>query len=72
MDEYVDSEIYDFTGNYSFIDMMGIDVAIKKDGKWIPIQIKSNPKYCVGLKNVDGCENWCVSLNGKKLITNKY
>ncbi len=72
LDEYVDSEIYDFTGNYSFIDMMGIDVAIKKDGKWIPIQIKSNPKYCVGLKNVDGCENWCVSLNGKKLITNKY
>ncbi len=72
LDEYVGSEIYDFTGNYSFIDMMGIDVAIKKDGKWIPIQIKSNPKTCVGLKNVDGCENWCVSLSGKKLIINKY
>ena len=72
LDEYVGSEIYDFTGNYSFIDMMGIDVAIKKDGKWIPIQIKSNPKTCVDLKNVDGCENWCVSLSGKKLIINKY
>ena len=72
LNEYEGSEIKDFTGDYSFIDMMGIDISIKIDGKWIPVQIKSNPEYCRSLGNVGGCENWCVSSRGKKLIVNKY
>lgn len=67
------NNLIDFTGDYSFIDMIGIDFAIeiKKDA-WIPIQVKTNERDCHPLKGVKSCENWCMYKNGKKFVIVKY
>lgn len=71
--KYLGSQMNDikfklYAGEYSFVDMMGMDlIIISPSGKYIPVQIKETPQYCTGAyfyqKNM--CENWCVSSRGK-------
>jgi hypothetical protein len=75
-----------YSGDYSFMDMIGIDLVIKNpEGKWIPVQVKKNVLGCdnnttkSARKNM--CENWCVSneskfwnikvYNGENLVKSK-
>lgn len=57
-----------YAGEYSFVDMMGMDlIMVSPSGKFIPVQVKETPQYCVDSysyqKNM--CENWCVSSRGR-------
>jgi hypothetical protein len=59
-----------FAGEYSFLDMIGIDMIIQTpDGNWIPVQVKKYGGACneseddptkLGYRDFM-CENWCVS-----------
>ena len=63
-----DSDVISYAGDYSFMDMIGIDMMIKNpEGKWVPVQVK---KYVGGCEDAKGyrehmCENWCVSNESK-------
>jgi hypothetical protein len=37
-----ENTIYNFSGEKNIVDGVGIDLAVKCDGRWIPIQVKSN------------------------------
>lgn len=69
---YGEENIIDFAGDYSFVDMMGVDVLVfsKKMGKWIPVQIKSREKDCKG--NYRFCENICMTITDGTWIFKKY
>jgi hypothetical protein len=72
---YSGNTLFDFTGDYSFIDMIGIDFAIKLldgDGVWIPIQVKTNKRDCKSSKKVGSCKNWCMYRDGNKFNIEKY
>lgn len=67
-DEFFDfikkfTEVIQYSGDYSFMDMIGIDMVIKNSsGKWIPVQVKKFGSGCNnGLSRTEMCENWCVS-----------
>jgi hypothetical protein len=70
--EYPNAELIDFTGDYSFIDMIGIDFAINLNGNWIPIQIKTNKKSCRSLYGVKNCENWCIGKENRNFKIERY
>ena len=57
------TEVIQYSGDYSFMDMMGIDMVIKgSSGKWVPVQVKKFGSGCSkGLSRSEMCENWCVS-----------
>lgn len=60
-------EVKVYAGEYSFVDMMGMDmIIVSPSGKWIPVQVKKNVNDCSTpfryQKNM--CENWCVSSVG--------
>ena len=64
------SDVITYSGDYSFMDMIGIDLMVKNpENKWVPIQVK---KYAGGcddntIKSARNhmCENWCVSNEAK-------
>jgi len=39
---FTQEKIYVFSGEKNIVDGVGIDLAVKCDGRWIPIQVKSN------------------------------
>jgi hypothetical protein len=69
-------EFESFIGNFSWVDMMGVDLIFKsrKDPKkdWYPMQIKSKLENCYG--NYRFCKNFCVgkSENGNWYINEYY
>ncbi len=50
-----------FAGNFSFVDLMGVDFMIKDEGLWIPVQVKSDVSHCKN--NEEFCQNYCVAPN---------
>lgn len=70
---YVNAE--QFAGEYSFLDMIGIDMIIETpEGNWIPVQVKKYAGACNADENSGEeklsyrdymCENWCVSYEEK-------
>ena len=51
-----------FAGNFSFNDLMGVDLMIKdNNGLWVPVQVKSNMDHCKNNKRF--CQNLCVAPN---------
>jgi len=57
------TETIQYAGDYSFMDMIGIDMVVKNpDNEWVPVQVK---KYSGGCDKAEYrksmCENWCVS-----------
>jgi hypothetical protein len=59
-----------YSGDYSFMDMIGIDMMIKNpQDVWIPIQVKKWVGGCDNQKDKEArkhmCENWCVSNESK-------
>jgi hypothetical protein len=35
-----------FAGDFSFVDLMGVDLMIKNRGVWIPVQVKADVSHC--------------------------
>lgn len=62
--------VKDFAGDFSFVDMLGVDVLIymKDLKKWVPVQIKTKIENCEG--NDRFCENICISKteNGQWVV----
>ena len=55
-------EYKNFAGDFSFVDLMGVDFLVKdKNGLWVPIQVKSNKGAC--RINDKFCQNYCVAPN---------
>jgi hypothetical protein len=50
-----------FSGDFSWVDMMGVDLIWEANGKWFPVQIKTNQNTCYGNKIF--CKNFCVGKN---------
>jgi len=62
------SNVITYSGDYSFMDMIGIDMVVKNpENKWIPVQIKKYVGACEDSKGYRKhmCENWCVSNESK-------
>jgi len=58
---YGEDKVKNYAGDFSFVDMFGIDFMVysTKLGKWVPVQVKTNPKDCENNSRV--CENICMS-----------
>jgi hypothetical protein len=59
-----------YSGDYSFMDMIGIDMIVKDpNGVWIPVQVKKWVSGCddktISYARKSMCENWCVSNESK-------
>ena len=55
---------YSFAGDFSFNDLMGVDLLLQlKDEEWVPVQVKTSKKHCGG--NFRFCKNMCVARNGQ-------
>lgn len=59
-----------YSGDYSFMDMIGIDMLIKNpEGVWVPVQVKKYGGGCddttIKYARQHMCENWCVSNEAK-------
>lgn len=59
-----------YSGDYSFMDMIGIDMLIKNpEGVWVPVQVKKYEGGCddttIKYARQHMCENWCVSNEAK-------
>lgn len=61
-----------FSGDYSFMDMIGVDILIQEPGgNWIPVQVKKYGGACSEISERKNnyrnsmCENWCVSYEKK-------
>lgn len=68
--KYVPSK--QFSGDYSFMDMIGVDMIIQEPGgNWIPVQVKKYGGACSEISERKNnyrnfmCENWCVSYEKK-------
>jgi len=64
------SDVITYSGDYSFMDMIGIDLMVKNpENKWVPIQVKKYAGGCddntIKLARNHMCENWCVSNEAK-------
>ena len=64
------SDVITYSGDYSFMDMIGIDLMVKNpENKWVPIQVKKYAGGCddntIKLARNHMCENWCVSNETK-------
>jgi len=64
------SDVITYAGDYSFMDMIGIDMMVKNpEGKWVPIQVKKYVGGCddktIKYARQHMCENWCVSNESK-------
>jgi len=90
-DKYISEQIGSenvvmYSGDYSFMDMIGIDIIIKNpEGKWVPVQVKKYVGGCddktISAARPSMCENWCVSneskyfnirvYNGDRLVKSK-
>jgi hypothetical protein len=71
--KFGEENVIDFAGDFSFVDMMGVDVLVysSKMNKWVPVQIKSKMEHCKG--NYRFCENICMTKNEKGVwIFKKY
>jgi hypothetical protein len=62
--KYGEENVIDFSGDYSFVDMLGIDFVVRTPTikKYIPVQVKTGLEYCFG--NGDLCENVCMGKDG--------
>lgn len=59
-----------FSGDYSFCDFLGVDMMIKFEGYWFPVQVKTKYDNCYG--NAKFCDNLCIGKKGKKYIMALY
>lgn len=59
----------DFSGDFSWVDLMGIDMMIYDD-EWIPVQIKTDFKNCLG--NHRFCKNICMGKDRGRWIYEYY
>jgi hypothetical protein len=59
-----------FSGDFSFCDFLGVDMMIKLEGYWFPVQVKTKYDNCYG--NQKFCKNLCVGKKGKKYIMALY
>jgi len=68
------TEAIQYSGDYSFMDMMGIDMVIKNpNNEWIPVQIKKFGSGCnKGWSRTEMCENWCVSWEKNDWVIRTY
>ena len=67
-------EFESFIGNFSWVDMMGVDLIFKSrtdpKGDWYPMQIKSKLEKCYG--NYRFCKNFCVGKENGDWYINEY
>lgn len=66
-----------YSGDYSFMDMIGIDMLIKNpEGIWVPVQVKKYVGGCddttIKYARQHMCENWCVSNEAKHFNIRVY
>jgi len=49
-DKFGSENVIDFAGDYSFVDMLGVDVLVfsKNLKEWVPVQIKTRETDCIG------------------------
>lgn len=68
------TDVIQYSGDYSFMDMMGIDMVVKSpQGEWIPVQVKKFGSGCnKGWSRVEMCDNWCVSWEKNDWIIRTY
>jgi hypothetical protein len=81
-----DGSVISYSGDYSFMDMIGIDMVIQTpEGNWVPVQVKKYSGGCddktIAHARKYMCENWCVSneskywaiktYNGQRLVKSK-
>jgi hypothetical protein len=81
-DEKNNLEVYHYSGLYSFMDMIGIDMMIKSPTQiWVPVQVKKSQNDCVKSANdrsyklqyrENMCENWCVSSENNNWVINTF
>jgi hypothetical protein len=63
--------VKDYTGNYSFVDMFGIDFMVySKTLGWIPVQVKSSEKYLFGSTKL--CNNLAMGKKYGKWVIRRY
>ena len=68
--EYGEENVKIFSGDFSFGDLLGVDMIIKKNGEWIPVQIKNNFDKCKG--NYRFCKNICMGKKGREWKSEYY
>jgi hypothetical protein len=68
--EYGEGNVKIFSGDFSFGDLLGVDMVIKKNGEWIPVQIKKNFDKCKG--NYRFCKNICMGKKGREWKSEDY
>ena len=56
-----ENNVKDFSGDYSWVDFLGVDMLVYDEKGWVPVQIKTNPNECKS--NTRFCRNICI---GKK------
>ena len=56
-----ENNVKDFSGDYSWVDFLGVDMLVYDEKGWVPVQIKTNPNECNS--NTRFCSNICI---GKK------
>jgi hypothetical protein len=69
--EYGAENVINYSGDYSYVDLFGIDFMVKGvegyEGRYIPFQVKTNTEYLYGNNKV--CENVAMAKkNGKWLM----
>ena len=51
-----------YSGDFSWVDFMGVDMLVNLNGEWIPVQIKTKLSDCEKSANIRNfCKNWCVA-----------
>ena len=40
------NNVKDFSGDYSWVDFLGVDMLVYDEKGWVPVQIKTNPNEC--------------------------
>lgn len=59
--KFGENNVKDFSGDYSWVDFLGVDMVVNGSNGWVPVQIKTNPTQCKSNKKF--CRNICI---GKK------
>jgi hypothetical protein len=59
--KFGENNVKDFSGDYSWVDFLGVDMLVNGREGWVPVQIKTNSNECKS--NTRFCRNVCI---GKK------